>query len=718
MKMIFENENKFSLLDFESSDSLSWDPLDCLVLDEPERLKVDKFDLLSIFDHALTVLDDMSVPVTFGETHGVFGMEVGDDRTDASRSTISLALGLVCQEQVLHMQTSDEDTCISNTVWNFCEISNGIPADVSQTFDYCRKNNNFDELGFVDSPPLRIILDVSKGDGSHSSTASGKAAMLASRMRTPRTSTLRVLQLASFMQDGMLRTNMSSDPKYLPRIMGGSGARPLFDNAENLYLYTLAYKSGRCNRVYGSATRELHTCLSELSRSRATMPVLCRMLSDKQEYLHGTYAGMIFAPKYSYKDVQLETLPPPLIESTGGANRFNATLNRLVRTKHLVTRSSALREWEYSKTIRSRLLSRLPTERFESEDVARKQHLKRAFGSALCANTAFANLLARDATWKDVQTLMGSDKHITLTSGTPEFTYYDAQWLASGGKYENFSIEDLTITEDLHSREDVSEEQTFKVGGLQLRPIVGDTIKAIRTTTKIGLYEINTSMHEWAELLYRRLLEHREGEKPLPRDVVLTEIMKDPEWVNDDTGLIEMCLQLTKTLHQRSARVVLVSMDKRLANQMSNTCNVQVERLHPISYIMKMREFGLDPINDRASAKTIIGRLVPSRERNDPVREVYVDTGSVAHVLSNLEEYGQGESTHVMRREHLSTGVGKDGHRWTKYVLREIPRAALSLNTVPIRPVLRDRRFPHRQSLGASSRRGSWRTTSTNSVGE
>jgi hypothetical protein len=509
---------------------------------------------------------------------------------------------------------------------------------------------------------------------------------------------------------------MSSDPKYLPRIMGGSGSRALFDNAENLYLYTLAYKGGRCNRVYGSATRELQMCLSELSRSRATMPVLCRMLSDKQEYLHGTYSNMIFAPKYSYKDVQTEKLPAPLIESPGGANRFNSALNRLVRTKHLVTRSVAVREWEYSKTIRARLLSRLSTERYVLEDLARRSHLRRKFGDALNANTAFANLLSKKATWKDVETLMDSDEHITLTSGSPEFTLYDAQWIASGAKHENFSIEDLTITEDLHSREDVSEEQTFKVGGLVLRPILGDEIKRIETTTKVGLYEINTSMEQWSENLFRRLLGHRIEGKPLKRDDILTEIMLDPEWVNDDTGLIELCLRLTSGLHQRSARVVLVSMDKRLANQMSNTCNVQVERLHPVAYIMRMRMAGLDPIIDRAQANALIGGEVPHRERTDPIREVFVDTGSVAHVLTNMEEYEENVPSSVMRREHLSKG-DQNGHRWTTYALREIPKAALTLNTVPIRPVLKDRKFPHSQSRGASSRRGSWRTSATGSTG-
>jgi len=707
-----ETFNHFSCLDEERSDLLAWDPLASFESEDEESTEVCTVELAQILRSAESLCYDWDLPTSIPKDSPVFGMEVGDDRTDASRCAYKLALGLICQEQVFHMETSESDTFISPRVWNFCEITNGVPADLTETFDYCRKNDDFAKLAFVDVPPLRIILDVTKGDGSHSSTASGKASMLASRLRTPRNSMLRVLNLASFMQDGMLRTSMSSDPKYLPRIMGGSGARALFDSPENLYLYTLAYKGGRCNRVYGSATRELQACLRELSLSRATMPVLCKMLGDRQEYLHGTYSNMIFAPKTSFKDVEMERLPAPLIESPGGSNRFNASLNRLVRTKHLVPRSIALREWEYSKTIRARLLSRLSTERYESEDRLRKGALRRRFGDALSANTAFANLLARKASWKDVQTLMGSVNHITLTSGAPEFSLYDAQWLVHGGKFENFSIEDLTITEDLHSREDVSEEQTFKVGGLVLRPIVGNETRRVVTTTRVGLYQINQSMEQWADDLYRRLLGHRDGDKPLRRDAVLTEVMRDPEWVNDDTGLIEQCLQDTQELHQRSARVVLVSMDKRLANQMSNTCNVQVERLHPYSYVVAMRMQGLDPINDRIKALSLLRGLIPARERNDPIRAFYVDTGSVAHILTNLEEYDEGDHVSIRKREHLSTSC-RNGRRSTSYILREIPQTVATLQTVPHRPVLKDRRYQHNRPR---YRRGStWGSNGTSS---
>jgi hypothetical protein len=311
---------------------------------------------------------------------------------------------------------------------------------------------------------------------------------------------------------------------------------------------------------------------------------------------------------------------------------------------------------------------------------------------------------------------MGSENHITLTSGSPEFSLYDAQWLASGAKYENYSIEDLTITEDLHSRLDVSEEQTFKVGGLVLRPILGDRVARVETSIKVGLYEINQSMEQWADDLHDRLLSHRVPGRSLKREEVLTEVMKDPEWVNDDTGLIELCLHSTQALHQKSARVVLVSMDKRLANQMSNTCNVQVERLHPLPYILRMRAEGKDPIIDRDQALSLMGKEFPARERSDPIRLILVDTGSVAHILSNLEEYQEGVPESAMKREHVSKGVDENGHRWTKYALKVIPSRMLSLNTVPVRPVLRDRRYQHSQSSRISARTKSWRTQSTGSM--
>jgi len=101
---------------------------------------------------------------------------------------------------------------------------------------------------------------------------------------------------------------------------------------ENLYLSVHAYRGGRCQRIYGSATRELRQALSSLERGEALMPILCRRLRDRQEYLHGTYAEKIFIPTRAYQDTYGERLPEPLIMASGGANLFTSFENRLLRT--------------------------------------------------------------------------------------------------------------------------------------------------------------------------------------------------------------------------------------------------------------------------------------------------------------------------------------------------------------------------------------------------
>jgi len=77
-------------------------------------------------------------------------MEVGDDRKDQSRSSSKLAAGLAVQEDVVMMSTSKEDTVISTRLYNFCEVTSFVPCAPEQSFDYARKVNDFQNLGFND----------------------------------------------------------------------------------------------------------------------------------------------------------------------------------------------------------------------------------------------------------------------------------------------------------------------------------------------------------------------------------------------------------------------------------------------------------------------------------------------------------------------------------------------------------------------------------------
>jgi hypothetical protein len=694
----------------EWDDPICWDPMS---MEDDFSWKPEELDISALEDLGHDIITSLpeGMPSDPFISDIVLGEEVGDDRLDFSRSPIRLAAALIVQERIMGMKTSFEDTYISNWIWNFCEVSNPIPSDMTQSYHFGRKTGNFKNLGFTDVPPLRIILDVMKGDRSHSSTVPGKAGMLGNRLRTPNPQHLASLQLASYIQDGMLRTSMSTEPKYLPQIMGGSGTKALFNNPKNLYISTYAYRGGKCQRVYGTACRELQQCLSLMERNQTSMPVLCTKLRDKQEYLHGTYAEKVFIPPSYLKDDSKENQPKPILLATGGANRFACFENRLHRTKSLVTRTEAERQYEYYTRVKRQLLSGATLETTDSMHRLEKARARKRFGDALSANTAFANLLDRNATIKDVRALLDMN-FIPVNTGVTHFTMWDAEFLFNGGRSETYSIEDLTTTEDLFVRTEVSEEETYKIGGLPLRPIIGNKFRQVETRTKVGLYEISESMEEWAAKLLHNLQQSRVDGGPVTRDVALQIFEKDPEWVNDDTLLIERCLRDTANLNLRTARVILVSADKRLANQMSNTCNVSVHRLDPLDYIKFMHSKGLD-FHGSPSDIQLLSTELNKGGRKDEFRALYLDTGSIMATASKLDVVPDDDRPHLVMRIVEESGFDNLGHRFSHYSLKELD----CKRDVPVRihnPVRLPKRYrygnyPENHSNHTPS--GSWRST-------
>jgi hypothetical protein len=335
------------------------------------------------------------------------------------------------------------------------------------------------------------------------------------------------------------------------------------------------------------------------------------------------------------------------------------------------------------------------------------------FRGALNANSAFVNLLERNAL-KDVKALTNDD-FIVVNTGVTAFTKWNADWLFTGGKFENFSIDDLTTVQDLYVRTEVSAEESLKVGGLRLNPMIGRQTKNVVTRAKVGLYQINQSMEDWADDLLTRLVSRREEKgSPLQPDEAHLEYEKNSEWVNDDSSLIARCLRETGALHLRSARVILISADVRLANQMANTCQVLVCLVHPTHYIQWCVEHSRGfqdeiPVED-------FGPFLNKRGRNDPFRQIYVDTGSLAAFAVNLE-HNEGIPRQLRRRNLISTGLSKEGRRMLTYTLSNLER----VDDVPYRvyqPVEGHKRYRFgsgtlslspdaRQKMG--SRSSSWR---------
>ncbi|QLF49184.1 hypothetical protein [Botrytis cinerea binarnavirus 2] len=694
-------ESPLSVYDVEE-----WDPTEFLDEDMEYGDTLDLDEIEQIGRSSAIVLTEHNIRHTPIQGASLIGEEVGDDRCDRTRDPGRAATALVVQEAVMEMKTSEMDTFISRHYFNFCEVTSTVPSTPDQSFDKCRKVNAFENLGYVDVPPLRIILDVSKGDGSHSSTTPGKATMLGNRMRTPRSEFLQDFYLASYLQDGMLRTNRSTEPKYLPQIMGGSGVRAPFGESDNLYLSVHAYRGGGYQRVYGTATSELAQCLDLLERGQASMPVFCHRLRDKQEYLHGTYAEKVLIPTTRYMDQVMGRLPAPFITASGGANRFVNYENRLERTRHLVSRSVAVREWGFTTRIRDQLLSHWKVPDSDSALALARARGRKEFGFALSANSAFKNLLDRKATPRDVQELI-QQEFLVVNTGVTEFSKYDAQWLFHGGKKETFSIGDLTCSEDMFLREEVSEEETFKVGGIRLDAIGVRNLPPQMTTTRVGLYQIGSTMTEWADSLVNRLKNIREEGIPLTPDKARQVFLEDPEWVNDDTGLIDRCLHDTGQLHYRSSRVVLVSDDRRLANQMAQTCQTQVIRIPSIDYILWSIRRGTEFQSTTGDTVAVSGSLSRrGTQRKDPVRAVYVDTGSIASAAARLQREANpdGEDT-VFLRQVLQSGLDERGRRYVHYNLVDT-KLPVDLKSTLHEPISRPRRFRMTENQS-----GSWSTT-------
>jgi hypothetical protein len=314
---------------------------------------------------------------------------------------------------------------------------------------------------------------------------------------------------------------------------------------------------------------------------------------------------------------------------------------------------------------------------------------------ALFANTAFAHLLERKGSLQDVLQLTNDNFHV-VNCGATTFTKWDAEWLFFGGKGESFTIDDLTSSEDIFLRTEVSEEESMKVGSILLKPIIGTKSRNVLTTTSVGLYEIGSGMYEWAANLADRLVKRRDtvGRPLLPRDALL-EYQKDPEWVNDDTLLIARCLHLTGGRAASSTSVILITADKRLANQMTNTCNVTVVCIDPRQYILYCAGRGLPPLTEIQpyTLWTDLGlnQIVPL-----PV-DTLLDTGSVNSFLSRTESLSLKNAVlYDVIESHGGSSI--DDPRVVTYRMTTVPTRQ-TVHYRIIRPVRRPKRFPAKDPL-------------------
>lgn len=618
-------------------------------IDSKDKIKSEDFECLAA--KAVSRLSQYDIEPD--KPDSVSGREVGDDRVDWSKSAMSLSLAIVAQESILMMDTSEEDTYISSETWNFCEVSSFVPTDPNQSFHSCRKKGDFTDLGYTDSVITRIIMDARKESNDHSSTPVGKMSMLGARLRTPRREYRSSWMIASFLQDGMLATNLAREPKYLPPQMGGTGVTALFDNPNNVYLYVHSYKSGTYQRIYATATAELRDAMHLLEVDQYSAPVLCSRLREKQEYFWGTYDEKLFVPAHS----ELES--PALLEKHTGTNAYRAYEARLQRTRLLVDRRTA--EVELTRGAR---LTDLVSGVYSDFSVPlalekwNKLVRKAKFSGALNANSALQNLLNRRASPQDVKDMMGDTAFRMITSGRVEFTREDALWIYSNGRTANYTLDDIYFPSDMFVREEVSMEETLKVPGIPLQP-EATRGKLVHTTTKVGLYQINQSQEDWSDQLLSRLIAKRDAlGRPLRVDEYGPIMAQDREWVNDDSGLIAQCLSDTSALV--GGKVCLISADRRLANQMAESANVTVLRVHPVQYLAWAASQGRTSFDSSEEPSTGFSRGLGINPKY-----LYLDTGS----LSAFSAQSEIENRTLLHKETTRTGINPDGYRFAEFTL-------------------------------------------------
>jgi hypothetical protein len=582
------------------------------------------------------------------DTDSILGQEVGDDRIDISLDPISLAVLLHVQEKIFKMQTSLEDTFLSDTYWNFCESTGVIPSSRDSSFTRARKSGNFSFMEFPDYPPIRIVIDARKASGDHSSTVVGKAAMLSSRTGPTNGDSYATMALANWLQDAALRTEASSEPKYMPSVLGGSGGTAPFSNVGNLsdnvsqdreswnhYLALQGYKSGTYSRVYGTAVAECMNAIEHYERTQEpATPILAGKLRWKKEYLHGTYHNQVFIPRTNLSTVDKDP-PVPVYRAVGGANLLVGVERRLEASRRLVSKKNAEVELARSRKLEVYLKTWKGVKEEESIDKRKFADLAKAFGGALTANAAFRALLEKDA---NVSTagLLSPEEFQIVSDGVVEYNLGYSQWLVGKkGKGEVLSIHDLHSSEDMYILSEVSTETSLKVPGISLRPI-GSKQRFQTTVAQLGLWQVSSTQEEWADNIVDRLTAARDYYKgPVPRHQVLDIFYEDREWVSDDTLIIQRAS--SDVSRYGRGNLILVSRDHRLGSQLAATTNCHVLVVDPMGLI----RLGLKESYDSSTSFEVdeIMAVIPPRMELPPGETlyVYVDTGSFESVATQVD---------------------------------------------------------------------------------
>jgi hypothetical protein len=370
----------------------------------------------------------------------------------------------------------------------------------------------------------------------------------------------------------------------------------------------------------------------------------------------------------------------PIYKATSTGLKFKGTESRLLRTKKLISQDEL--ESYRNRTIRSQevLFGLQDYKKNSAHHLAVQREKVRRYDGALTGNCAFKRLLDRCATGQEVSTLI-KEGFLMVGCGVQTFTLHDAMYLHQGARSEYFDIHDLHFTEDMYLRDEVDTGESFRVGGIILNIPNSTSNRIIKTTTTVGLYNINESMEEWANDLENTLKDAGRVQRPIPHHHLAQIFESKPEWVNDDTLLIGKAIREVGSLpYSTNHHIILISDDRRLANQMSQSVGCDVHRLRPRDVILmsRLKEWSVET---KLPPKIIRNMYKAPYACSYPTELIYYDYGSIASAAAKLQlQRGKPfqRKINIFRKETIDYGINADGHRFSEFTLRklEIPSTA------------------------------------------
>jgi len=164
--------------------------------------------------------------------------------------------------------------------------------------------------------------------------------------------------------------------------------------------------------------------------------------------------------------------------------------------------------------------------------------------------------------------------------------------------------------------------------------------------------------------------------------------------------------------------VAIVTTDEKLCKKVAHSANICVAVLHPVTYLLIMRKYGLEPNTPENKEYAGYLPLYGNKGEKRPVLAYYVDTGSLAAHLSRLDEV----KSNVYKRTLNYVGT-KNGRRNELYTLTPTTREMKYEKTWY--PYLNERRIPklsktssYRKAYSQGSTKSGFSNTTRSGVSE